>query len=102
MKSPAYGTQPTHEFANVTLRLWKRGSKTRAFVARGIAWRSFWFSSFRPGYEVRDISLLAIPNAPSPKIAIEVGSGTAVDGKSPLNVPTIQQMDLGGRLSNGY
>ena len=27
-----------------------------------------------------------MPSAPSPKIAIEVGSGTALEGNSPLNV----------------
>jgi hypothetical protein len=41
----------------VTCRLWKGGFKTRAFVARGITGRSIWFSSFRPGYEVRDFSI---------------------------------------------
>jgi hypothetical protein len=41
----------------VTCRLWKRGFKTRAFVARGITGRSVWFSSFRPVYEVRNFSI---------------------------------------------
>ena len=40
----------------MTGRLWKRASKTRALVARGITPRPFWFSRFRPGYEVRDFS----------------------------------------------
>ena len=51
------GNPRRQELAGVTCRLWKRGFKTRDFVARGITGRSFWFSSFRPGYEVRDFSI---------------------------------------------
>jgi len=57
MKLAVYGNPDAQELAGVTCRLWKRGFKTRAFVARGITGRSFWFSSFRPGYEVRDFSI---------------------------------------------
>ena len=43
-------------------RAWPAGYQNSApklalFVARGITGRSFWFSSFRPGYEVRDFSI---------------------------------------------
>jgi hypothetical protein len=39
----------------------KMGSKTRVFVARGITRGSIWFSSFRPGYVVRDFSITRSP-----------------------------------------
>ena len=45
----------------MTCRLWKGGFKTRAFVARGITRGSIWFSSFRPGYVVRDFSITRSP-----------------------------------------
>ena len=51
------GNPDAQELADVTCRLWKGGFKTRAFVARGITGRSIWFSSFRPGYVVRDFSI---------------------------------------------
>ena len=48
----------------MTCRLLKRGFKTRAFIARGITGRSFWFSSFRPDYEVRDFSITPLTDIP--------------------------------------
>ena len=41
-----------HDLPVMKMRL-----QTLAFVARGITGRSFWFSSFSPGYEVRDFSI---------------------------------------------
>ena len=66
-RSAADGCPPgvRQSWAIATGRLCKRGSKTRAFVARGITWRSFWFSSFRPGYEVRDFSITPPSNIPA-------------------------------------
>jgi len=57
MKSLAYGNPDAQELAVVSCRLWERGFKTRVFVAWGITGGPVWFSSFRPGYEVRDFSI---------------------------------------------
>ena len=46
-------------------QLSKEGLKTRDFVARGITGGSFWFSSIRPGYEVRDFSITPPSNIPA-------------------------------------